>query len=148
MNRIEQQLAEISRRHQDCTGDKTCAAADDDFIALLLILTEIEHRAPEHVPSTVYAALERMRESPFDPKTTHVAIRELVAMCAKLPPAALACKYLGQPKFLDHAFAALGRHFANREEFDMWYAAISSDEDKECFLRIASFYRFLVLEGR
>ena len=58
----------------------------------------------------------------------------------------MAPNYL-DPKFHDHAFAALRGRFPDRAAFDAWLAAIPSDAERAIFLRVASFYRFLVLEG-
>ncbi|MBN1552551.1 hypothetical protein JW979_13835 [bacterium] len=57
-------------------------------------------------------------------------------------------RYLpAEDKFLGYAFQALGDHYNSWEEFQMKYNTIQTDDDKEKFLEIASFYLFLVKNG-
>ncbi len=50
-------------------------------------------------------------------------------------------------KFKNHAFAALSSRFNDRQEFEKFYATLSTPEQKDGFLRVSSFYLFLVKEG-
>ena len=54
-------------------------------------------------------------------------------------------KYIQQ--YSDHAYAALRNNFPDRVSFDSLLNSIESDTEKDLFLRLASFYRFLVKEG-
>lgn len=57
-------------------------------------------------------------------------------------------RYLpAEDKFLGYAFKALGDHYNSWEEFQMKYNTIQTDDDKEKFLEVASFYLFLVKNG-
>ena len=46
-----------------------------------------------------------------------------------------------------HAYAALRDRFASHEEFDDFYASIEDGTKRNSFLRVSSFYRFLVKDG-
>ena len=50
--------------------------------------------------------------------------------------------------FLKHAFVPLQRYFKGEAEFEVFFEKIPTDEEKDLFLKTASFYRFLVLEGK
>lgn len=57
-------------------------------------------------------------------------------------------RYLpAEDKFLGYAFQALGDYYNSWEEFHMKYNTIQTDDDKEKFLEVASFYLFLVKNG-
>lgn len=57
-------------------------------------------------------------------------------------------KYLNaEGQYATHAYEALKRNFRNRERFDQFLQIIEPPERKDLFLRLASFYRFLVKEG-
>ncbi|MBU1937012.1 hypothetical protein KKG05_06395 [bacterium] len=49
--------------------------------------------------------------------------------------------------FKDDAFLALKSRFPDRESFEEFYESLSSPEKKDEFLRITSFYLFLVKQG-
>jgi hypothetical protein len=49
--------------------------------------------------------------------------------------------------YLEDAFAALATHFADRAAFDDFYAVLRRPELRDEFLRVTSFYRYLVKEG-
>ncbi|GAH22316.1 unnamed protein product [marine sediment metagenome] len=52
-------------------------------------------------------------------------------------------------KFLDYSFDVLKKYFNNdRIVFDSFYNSINSKEKKNKFLKIASFYKFLVVDGK
>ena len=58
-------------------------------------------------------------------------------------------KYLGsEDQYAEHAYVALKESFDNREEFNVYLGSIFPPERKDLFLRLASFYRFLVKEAR
>ena len=46
--------------------------------------------------------------------------------------------------FLERAYLALKNHFPSRDAFVTYFNAIKEDEQKNLFLRTASFYLFLV----
>lgn len=48
--------------------------------------------------------------------------------------------------YLEHAYAALASQFPDRKAFETFYVALPDDATKDQFLRVASFYRFLVKE--
>lgn len=52
-----------------------------------------------------------------------------------------------EAKFTSFAFEALGSNFSHRREFDEFYNALSNEQVKDEFLRVASFYLFLVKQG-
>lgn len=57
-------------------------------------------------------------------------------------------RYLNNAKpYLKHVLAVWSKYFASEQEFRDFFAAISDERDKDLFLRVGSFYRFLVLEG-
>ena len=54
-------------------------------------------------------------------------------------------RYLQSEKhFLEYAFQALKEHFKDKNELEQFYRSIKTDEDKNLFLKISSFYLFLV----
>jgi len=52
-----------------------------------------------------------------------------------------------QKKFLEYSYIALEDNFGSREDFDSFFNSIESDEEKNLFLRSASFYLFIVKRG-
>lgn len=57
-------------------------------------------------------------------------------------------RYLAaKDKFLEYAFLALGHHFQSRDDFIRYFEGIRADSRKSLFLRMASFYLFLVKGG-
>jgi hypothetical protein len=57
-------------------------------------------------------------------------------------------KYLRESQiYLPHAFAAMRNHFDSQRDFDEYFSNIATDEQKNAFLRVASFYRFLAKDG-
>jgi hypothetical protein len=52
-----------------------------------------------------------------------------------------------EDKFLKYSYIALKTHFARKKEFNEFYDAITQDEDKNLFLKTASFYLLLVKRG-
>jgi hypothetical protein len=50
-------------------------------------------------------------------------------------------------KFLKYSYLALKSHFTRRKEFSDYFKSITTDEDKNLFLKTASFYLFLVKRG-
>jgi hypothetical protein len=57
-------------------------------------------------------------------------------------------KYLNNwESYLEHVFAVWREYFASKQELRDFYAAISDEQDQALFLRVGSFYRFLVREG-
>ena len=50
-------------------------------------------------------------------------------------------------KFLEYAYIALEDNFDSREDFDSFFYSIESDEEKNLFLKSASFYLFIVKRG-
>ena len=55
--------------------------------------------------------------------------------------------YESENKFCEYSFKALKNHFASRDQFDSFYNSISGKDKKNEFLRITSFYLFLVKDG-
>jgi hypothetical protein len=49
--------------------------------------------------------------------------------------------------YLEVAYAALASRFPNRASFDKFYTALPDDSRRNQFLRLASFYRYLVKKG-
>lgn len=49
--------------------------------------------------------------------------------------------------FLEYSFQALKNHFSNKNDFISFFKAIENDDQKNLFLKTASFYLFLVKEG-
>jgi hypothetical protein len=56
-------------------------------------------------------------------------------------------RYLKDAKYFDYAFDVFQRYFTNRKAFETFFNAIRSEEEKDKFLQVASFYKFLVKEG-
>ena len=52
-----------------------------------------------------------------------------------------------EAKFKEYAYRALGVRFLDRTAFDNFYTSLSGPSKKDEFLRVASFYLFLVKEG-
>lgn len=52
-----------------------------------------------------------------------------------------------QDKFLEYSFQALQDQFSTKDEFISFYETIENDAKKNLFLKIASFYLFLVKKG-
>jgi hypothetical protein len=50
--------------------------------------------------------------------------------------------------FAPLALEPFQKYFASRSEFDVFLHSIASDEEKSRFLKVASFYKFLVKDGR
>ena len=50
--------------------------------------------------------------------------------------------------FSDFAFQVFHKYFPDRSAFDSFVGSITADEEKSRFLKVASFYKFLVKEGR
>lgn len=50
-------------------------------------------------------------------------------------------------KFMGYSFDVLKNHFSNRNEFNQYFDSIENDFKKNKFLQIASFYKFLVIDG-
>lgn len=48
---------------------------------------------------------------------------------------------------LEDAFAILATRFADRSTFDAFYATLETPQSRDEFLRVTSFYRYLVKEG-
>ena len=58
-------------------------------------------------------------------------------------------KYLSyKDDYLKHAYVPLQRYFQNEADFEQFFEAIPTDGEKDLFLKTASFYRFLVVQGR
>jgi hypothetical protein len=49
--------------------------------------------------------------------------------------------------YLETAYAALAARFPDREAFNTFYTALPNDTKRDEFLRVASFYRYLVKNG-
>lgn len=57
-------------------------------------------------------------------------------------------RYLyAKDKFLEYSFQAFKNHFSNKKDFISFFKAIENDDQKNLFLKTASFYLFLVKEG-
>ena len=57
-------------------------------------------------------------------------------------------RYLyAKDKFLEYSYLALQNCFANKDEFISFFETIENDEQKNLFLKTASFYLFLVKKG-
>src|SRR6266480_5233411 len=50
--------------------------------------------------------------------------------------------------FSPFAFEPFQEYFGGRSEFDAFVGSIAADEEKSRFLKVASFYKFLVKDGR
>ena len=59
-------------------------------------------------------------------------------------------RYIGsEEKFLDYSFDVFKKYFCdNRESFNSFYRSIDSDDVKNKFLKIGSFYKFLIVDGK
>lgn len=59
-------------------------------------------------------------------------------------------RYIGdEKKFLDYSFDVFKKYFNNnRASFNSFYKSIDSKDKKNKFLKIASFYKFLVVDGK
>ena len=51
-------------------------------------------------------------------------------------------------QYLKHVFKIWGKYFNSRKDFNSFFNSIPVDSEKDLFLRVGSFYRFLVVEGR
>lgn len=51
-------------------------------------------------------------------------------------------------KFLEYCFDVLKTYFPTRDSLEEFFSAIPSEEKKNSFLRVTSFFKFLVKEGR
>lgn len=57
-------------------------------------------------------------------------------------------RYLdAKDKFLQYSFQALQNHFSTKDEFISFFETIENDDQKNLFLKTASFYLFLVKNG-
>lgn len=52
-----------------------------------------------------------------------------------------------EPEYKEDAFAALSSRFTDRQAFEMFYASLPTPARKDEFLRVSSFYLFLVKQG-
>ena len=58
-------------------------------------------------------------------------------------------KYLYDSEaYLKHVISIWGKYFPNHQILRGFFSEIDSDQEKDLFLRIGSFYRFLVVEGK
>ena len=58
-------------------------------------------------------------------------------------------KYLKESEaYLKHVVSVWGKYFAAQRDLKIFFDKIDSDEEKDLFLRVGSFYRFLVVEGK
>lgn len=58
-------------------------------------------------------------------------------------------RYLNNSKkFIDYAWSVFTPYFKNKEAFMSQFYAIGTDEKKNLFLRISSFYKFLIADGK
>jgi hypothetical protein len=53
-----------------------------------------------------------------------------------------------QDTFLNYAFDVLQKYFSDRQRFDDFFESIVGEEAKNRFLKITSFYKFLVKDGK
>lgn len=54
-----------------------------------------------------------------------------------------------EKEFLNHSFDVFKKYFNdNRESFNLFYKSIEAKDKKNKFLKIASFYKFLVVDGK
>lgn len=53
-----------------------------------------------------------------------------------------------EPAFTRYAYIALKSHFQDRAAFNQFYASLPDAATKDEFLRVSSFYLFLVKQGR
>lgn len=57
-------------------------------------------------------------------------------------------RYLhSKEKFLDYSYLALKNNFESKEEFISFFDSIKPDDEKNLFLKTASFYLFIVKQG-
>jgi len=56
-------------------------------------------------------------------------------------------RYLSSPEFLKYSFLALQNCFTSQNEFNAFFNAIVNDDQKNLFLKTATFYLFLVKKG-
>lgn len=56
-------------------------------------------------------------------------------------------RYLQSKQFFEYAYTALKHRFKSKKEFEAYFAAIEDDEQKNLFLKTASYYLFLVKGG-
>ena len=49
---------------------------------------------------------------------------------------------------MEYSYLVLSDHFPSRDDFNVYFAAIETDERKNLFLRTASFYLFMVKRGK
>jgi len=52
-----------------------------------------------------------------------------------------------EDKFKDDAYLALASRFTTREDFEIFYSSLNNSATKDEFLRVASFYLFMVKNG-
>jgi len=58
-------------------------------------------------------------------------------------------KYLGDSDaYLKHVISIWGKYFSTKKVLRGFFDQITSDQEKDLFLRVGSFYRFLVIEGK
>lgn len=58
-------------------------------------------------------------------------------------------RYLNsKERFIDYAFDVFKKYFTDKKDLISFFDSISDDEDKNEFLRIAGFYKFLVKDGK
>lgn len=50
--------------------------------------------------------------------------------------------------YLKHVVSVWGKYFAAQKDLNVFFDKIGTDEEKDLFLRVGSFYRFLVVEGK
>lgn len=72
----------------------------------------------------------------------------LCFMIGKKMPIMKDQRYLyAKDKFLGYSFQALKKHFSDKKDFISFFKAIENDDEKNLFLKTASFYLFLVKKG-
>lgn len=58
-------------------------------------------------------------------------------------------RYIGnEAAFLDYSYAVFGEYFSDRNSFLTFYNKINSTDEKNKFLKISSFYKFLIVDGK
>lgn len=50
--------------------------------------------------------------------------------------------------FLNYSYDVFNKYFSDRTSFDAFYNKIGTIEEKNKFLKIASFYKFLIVDGQ
>jgi hypothetical protein len=50
--------------------------------------------------------------------------------------------------FLNYSYDVFGKYFSDRDSFLAFYNKINATDEKNKFLRISSFYKFIVIDGR